>query len=210
MDFESEKAKKARKSAKLSKAIAKRDRKKNGELKPGKVNVPKAPRAKKPEKIETRPDIDYATMDTLFIRGFQDHLEGALSNYVVLGEIPEHNVPGTQGFRQHQALIHEIKTRGVVNEIPLYRGAARDPDKELADPGHVNFLSYSENRKIAKRQVDQDLDDGRPQSKVIVAEIGTVKGIRVNDYDYPLPDQAEEYGFSRHEYEEEWLVLFIE
>ena len=172
--------------------------------------MPKAPRAKKPEKIETRPDIDDATMDTLFIRGFQDHLEGALSNYVVLGEIPDHNTPGTQGFRQHQALVHEIKTRGVINNILLYRGAVRDPKEELADPKHVKFLSFSENRKVAKRQVDQDIDDGRTKSKITVAEIGTVKGIRVNDYDYPLPDQAEKYGFSRHEYEEEWLVLFID
>lgn len=210
MHFESEESKRARKSARLSKAVAKRERNSKGEFKPDRIKAPKVPKAKKTIKVDARPNIDDDIMNSLFLRGFQNNLEGALSNYVVLGEIPEHNIPGTLGFRQHQALLHEIKTRGVINEVPLYRGAVRSADEDLSDAGHVRFLSYSEDHKVAKRKVDEDIDDGRPGSKVITVEVGTVRGIRVNDYAYPLPDQAEKHGFSRHEYEKEWLVVFID
>lgn len=129
-------------------------------------------------------------------------LKGALSNYVSLGEIPDHNASGTQGFRQHQAIIQEIENHGVFNTVPLYRGAARNPEDEIVDRGHVGFLSYTTDRKVAEHFVR--FNSG---AKLYIAPVGSVKGIQVNDYDYPLPDQAEEYGFSHHDHESEWLVI---
>lgn len=132
----------------------------------------------------------------------KEHLDGALSNYVTLGEIPDHNVLGTQGYWQHHALLQEIKSKGTLNLVPLYRGASRSPEEELSDPDHVGFLSYTLDRKVAEHFVR--FNSG---AKLYIAQVGSVKGIPVNDYEYPLPDQAEEYGFSYHDHENEWLVV---
>lgn len=133
---------------------------------------------------------------------FREHLEGALSNYICLGEIPDHNSLGTQGYSQYQAIMQEIRIKGVINTVPLYRGASRNPMEDLADPEHVDFLSYTPDRKVAEHFVR--FNSG---AKLYTAPIGSVKGIQVNHYDYPLPDQAEEYGFEYYDHENEWLVI---
>lgn len=142
--------------------------------------------------------------DDLGVGEVSRYLDGALGNYVCLGEIPDHSVTGSQGFWQHQVMLSEIESRGVVNSVPLYRGAVRGPEEELLDPGHVGFLSYTSDRKIAVK-----FAKGKPGGQVYVVPIGSVRGVEVKKYEYELPDQWEEYGFSYHSHESEWLVRLL-
>jgi hypothetical protein len=125
-------------------------------------------------------------------------VNGALSNYVSLGEIPDHNVPGTQGHKQHHALLKEIQTKGVTNDVPLYRGASRTPKEDAADPERPGFLSFTPDKKVAKGFAKG--------GKVHVAAPGTVRGLPLNEKQFPLPDQSEEHGFTQFPEENEWLV----
>jgi hypothetical protein len=128
-------------------------------------------------------------------------VSGALSNYVSLGEIPDHNVPGTQGHEQHQALLHELKTKGVSNDVPLYRGASRTPAEDAADSERPGFLSFTPDRKVAEHFAK--VTSG---GKLHVAAPGTVRGLPLNERQFSLPDQAEKHDFKQYPEENEWLV----
>jgi hypothetical protein len=131
----------------------------------------------------------------------REHLEGALSNYVSLGEIPDFDEEGTQGHSQHNALVEEIRKRGALNTVILYRGSSFTPRQDALDPNRPAFISVTSNKKIA-----QHFAKLTSLGKVHTIPVGTVKAIRVNDYSFELPDQSEGYGFEYHDYEEEWLV----
>ena len=128
-------------------------------------------------------------------------VKGALSNYVSIGEIPDFNVPGTQGFNQHKALLNEIKSKGVLNEVPLYRGASRTPKEDALDKKRPGFLSFTTDKKVAEHFAKFTSD-----GKLHEIPVGTVRGLPLDQQQFPLPDQSDKHGFKQYPEENEWLV----
>ena len=130
------------------------------------------------------------------------HLLGALSNYVSLGEIPDFNVKGEQGYEQHQALLNEIKEKGKLNDVPLYRGSSRSVQEDASDSSRMSFISLTPDIEVAKQFADRKKGNGQ----VHVIPKGSIRTISVNDYDFELPDQADKYGFKQYPWENEHLA----
>lgn len=130
----------------------------------------------------------------------QHFVQGALSNYVSLGEIPDFNEPGTQGFNQHEALLKEIKEKGIQNQVPLYRGARRSPQEESTDQARPGFLSFTTDKKVAEHF------SNAVNGNVHVVAPGTIQGLPLSATQFNLPDQAEKHGFRQYPEENEWLV----
>jgi hypothetical protein len=131
------------------------------------------------------------------------HLLGALSNYVSLGEIPDFNESGTQGYDQHQALLDEIKQKGKLNEKPLYRGAILHPHEEKQNTNRPRFISLTEDPDVAELFAHRKVEN---KGRVHEFPPGSVRTISVNSYQFDVPDQAETYGFKQYPWEEEHLA----
>ena len=134
-------------------------------------------------------------------------LQHALGNWQHFGEIPGDDI---QAASQKLALKHELETNSRPNDKDIYRGTKSDPKEEhLLNYRHHNRptgLSFTENKQQAERFGNSNMGRlaSEPQ-RIVIARQGTVKGIRLKDYNIEAPEASDRKA-SDFSGEKEWLI----
>lgn len=138
----------------------------------------------------------------------ESSLSHALGNWQHFGEIVGDN--DMEAASQKLAMKHELDTKSRPNDRVLYRGTKSDPREEhllnYRSKNRPTGLSFTENKHKADAFGRSNMGSlaNEPQ-RVVVARKGTVKGIRLKDYEIEEPEQSDRKA-SEFRGEREWLV----